>query len=291
MFSLKIIFRQVSLSDTDMKTLKFLVAVIRKYKTSSDNATKEGYRRLLGELLVIISNMKHLYSCDEIEEVILEIQKLFISTPDSQLMVCKPNLAYFMAGVGHVELTDRDESARSCAALELYHMLLKERHWALVHLAVTAFGYFAAHTTFNQLWRFVPQEAALSFDLETGNEAGEERFMEELKAVLEKEMASPSPDEMAMVIKEGQLLKEIVQKNVKCDPEAVLMDVIQPNKKRKFPDGISRGVEVVQSGLKMMVDGLSEWQHESSEVRETFLTHFGRLEDEIARLATFAHTS
>ncbi|KAL8491170.1 hypothetical protein ACS0TY_022992 [Phlomoides rotata] len=291
--------QQVSLSDTDMKTLKFLVAVIRKYKSSSDNATKDDYRRLIGELLVLISNMKHLYSCDEIEEVILEIQKLFISTPDSQLLLCKPNLAYFMAGVGHVELTDEKESARSRAALELYHMLLKERHWALVHLAVTAFGYFAAHTSFNQLWRFVPQDAALSFDLEMGNEADEERFMEELKAVLEKEMASltlqVSPDQISMVIKEGRVLKENVHNNLKCDREVVLMDMVdekrQPNKKRKFPDGICRGVEILQSGLKIMVDGLSEWQHESCEVRETFLTHFGRLEDEIARLATLAHTS
>ncbi|KAI3459604.1 hypothetical protein Pfo_016267 [Paulownia fortunei] len=295
---------QVSLSDTDMKTLKFLVAIIRKYKTSSDNAIKDNHRRLLGELLGIISNMKHLYSFDEMEEVILELQNLFISRPalsDSQLFLCKPNLAYFMAGLGHVELADSDDSARSSAAWELYHMLLRERHWAFVHLAITAFGYFAARTSCNQLWRFVPQDAALSFDLRSGNEADEERFMSELKAVLEKEMACPtiqaSPDQLAMLVKEGQVLKEIARNSVKRDPEATLFDMMdidnekQPNKKRKFPDGICRGVELLQSGLKVMVDGLSQWQqnqHDSIEVHEKFLTHFCRLEDVIAHLVSLA---
>ncbi|PIN15536.1 hypothetical protein CDL12_11818 [Handroanthus impetiginosus] len=295
---------QVSLSDTDTKTLKFLVAIIHKYKTSSDNAIKDNCRTLLSELLGIISNMKHLYSFDEMEQVILELQNLFISRPalsDSQLFLCKPNLAYFMAGVGHVELADSDDSARSSGSWELYHMLLRERHWALVHLTITAFGYFAAHTSCNQLWRFVPQDAALSYDLESGNEADEERFMSELKAVLEKEMACPviqaTPDQLTMLVKEGQVLKEIVRKNVKHESEAASCDIMdideekQPNKKRKFPDGICRGVELLQSGLKVMVDGLSQWQqnqHDSTEIHEKFLTHFSRLEDAIAHLVSLA---
>ncbi|KAH6786814.1 hypothetical protein C2S52_006366, partial [Perilla frutescens var. hirtella] len=293
---------QVSVSDTDMKTVKFLIAIIRKYKTSSDNAIKDDYRRLIGELLGIISSIKHLYSSDEMEEVILELQNLFISRPalsDSQLFLCKPNLASFMAGLGHMKLADSDDSARSSAAWELYHMLLRERHWAFVHLAITAFGYFAAHNSCNELWRFLPQDAALSFDLESGNETDQERFMSELKAVLEKDMACPtiqaSTDRIAMLVKEGQVLKEIVRYYVKCDPEVTLCDMMdvenekQPNKKRKFPDGISRGVELLQSGLKIMVDGLSDWQQnqpDSTEVRDKFLTHFCCLEDVITHLAT-----
>lgn len=303
-----IILSQVSLNDTDMKTVKFLITIIRKYKTSSDNAIKDDYRRLLGELLGIISSMKHLYSFDEMEEVILELQNLFISRPslsDSQLFLCKPNLAYFMAGLGHMNLPDSDDSARSSAAWELYHMLFKERHWAFVHLAITAFGYFASHTSCNELWRFVPQDAALCFDLESGNETDQERFMSELKAVLEKDMACPtieaSPSQIAMLIKDGQVLKEIVQDIVKCDPGITLCDMMdvdnekQPNnKKRKFPDGISRGVELLQSGLKIMVDGLSDWQQnqpDSSEVRDKLLSHFCRLDDVITNLARLADSS
>ncbi|XP_057783593.1 uncharacterized protein LOC131001267 [Salvia miltiorrhiza] len=291
---------QVSLSDTDMKTVKFLIAIIRKYKTSSDNAIKDDHRRLLGEVLGIISSMKHLYSFDEMEEVILELQKLFISRPsfsDSQLFLCKPNLAYFMAGLGHMKLADSDDSARSAATWELYHMLLRERHWAFVHLAITAFGYFAAHTSCKELWRFVPQDAALSFDLEAGNETDQERFMSELKAVLEKDMTCPtipaSPDQIALLVREGQVLREIFRDSVKCD----MMDVEnerQPSKKRKFPNEISRGVELLQSGLKIMVDGLSDWQQnqpDSSDVRERFLNHFSCLEDVVAHLARLADSN
>lgn len=298
---------QVSLSDTDMKTVKFLIAIIRKYKTSSDNAIKDNYRKLLGELLGIISNMKHLYSFDEMEEVILELQNLFISKPsssDSQLYLCKPNLASFMAGLGHMKLPDSDDSARSSAAWELYHMLFKERHWAFIHLAITAFGYFASHTSCNDLWRYVPQDAALCFDLESGCETDQDRFMSELKAVLEKDMTCPkieaSSDQIALLVKEGRVLKEIVSESVKCAPMVTSCDMMdvddekQPSKKRKFPDEISRGVELVQSGLKIMVDGLSDWkenQPDSSEVREKFLSHFGCLEDVVAHLARLADSS
>ncbi|KAL2463257.1 hypothetical protein Fot_52913 [Forsythia ovata] len=295
---------QVSLSDTEMKTLKFLLPMIRKYKNSTDNQIKDLYCKLLGELLGIVSHMKHLYSSDEMEGVILELQKLFIlrsEESDGQLFLCKPNLAYFMGGLGHVELADSDDSARSSAAWELYHMLLRERHWAFVHLAITAFGYFAAHTSCNQLWRFVPQDAALSFDLESGNEADEERFMSELKAFLEKEMAclvvKPRSDQLEMLVKEGQMLKELVQNSVKINPESIVCDMMeiddekQFSRKRKFPDGISKGVELLQSGMKVMGDVLSQWQHnqvDSTEVHKTFLTHFSRLENAIADLASLA---
>ncbi|KAL7081323.1 hypothetical protein ACP275_14G032800 [Erythranthe tilingii] len=297
---------QVSLSDTDMKTLKFLVTIVHKYRTSSDNTTKDNLRRLLSELLGIISNMKHLYSFDEMEEVIVELQHLFISKPapsDSQLFLCKPNLASFMAGLGHVELSDSDDSPRSIAAWELYHMLLRERHWAFTHLAVTAFGYFAARTSCNQLWRFVPQDAALSYDLDLADSPHEDRFMSELKLVLEKETACPTIQASPMLVKEGLVLKEIVRSYLKKrDLGAKLFDVMDidedekpnNNKKRKFPDGICRGVELLQSGLKIMGDGLSQWQQnrdESMEVHEKFLNHFSRLEDVIAHLVSLADSS
>ncbi|CAI9771194.1 unnamed protein product [Fraxinus pennsylvanica] len=293
---------QVSLSDTDMKTLKYLVPMIHKYKNSTDDQIKDHYCKLLGELLGIFSHMKHLYSSDDMEGIILELQKLFISRPeesDGQLFWCKPNLAHFMGGLGHMELADSDNCARSSAAWELYHMLLRERHWAFVHLSISAFGYFAAHTSCNQLWRFVPQDAALSFDLESGNEADEERFMSELKAFLEKEIAKPRFHQLEMLVKEGQMLKEIVQINAKINPESIACDMMEIDdekhfsRKRKFPDGISKGVELLQSGLKVMGDVLSQWQHnqvDSTEVHKTFLTHFSRLEDAIADLVSLANS-
>jgi hypothetical protein len=291
--------------EIDAKTLKFLVTISHNYRNSMDQLTKEHYRKLLSETLGIISSMKHLYAADEMEEVILELENLFISGPtasDTQLYQCKPNLALFMAGLGHMEITESDKSAKCCAVWELYHMLLREQHWALIHLAITAFGYFAARTSCNQLWRFVPQTAALSFDLVSGNEANVERFMSELKAFLEKEMAiltiTPSSDQLGLLAREGLMLKQTVRKISEIDVEAVgvgcqSMEIDEENpsnKKRKLPDGISEGVELLQSGLKVIGDGLSRWQqnHDANELHDKFLTHISHLEDAIAQLVGLA---
>lgn len=174
-----------------MKTLKLLVAVINKYR-DSEGKVKDNYRELLSETLGIISFMKHLYESDEMDEIIIELKNLFISgqtVSDDRLSRCKPNLAVFMAGFSDIELTEDDDSSKSVAVWELYNMLLRERHWALVHLTLKSFGYFAGRTNCNQLWRFVPQDAALSFDIDTGKEANADRFMSELKRFLEKETA------------------------------------------------------------------------------------------------------
>ncbi|CDO99399.1 unnamed protein product [Coffea canephora] len=301
--SATLLSQQVSISDPEMKTLKFLVAIIDKYRKCNDSKLKEIYCRLLTEVLTITSNMKHLYSCDEIEGVILELRNLFIPRPalsaeDSLLFQCKPNLANFMAGLGHVELAESDDNARTSAVWELYHMLLREQHWAFIHLALTAFGYFAARTPCVQLWRFVPQDAALSFDLESGNEADEDRFMAELKGFLDKESASiltkPTPDHTGMLLKEGLKLKEMLNKNLAINEEAAIGDDAMEvdehnhgNKKRKFPDEIGKGVELLQSGLKVMGDGLSHWQHNQTglnEIHDKILTHFSRLEDVVSHL-------
>ncbi|KAL6971142.1 hypothetical protein U1Q18_030822 [Sarracenia purpurea var. burkii] len=239
------------------------------------------------------------------EEVILEFQNLFISGPavsDRQLYECKPNLATFMAGLAHTELAENDNDAKSSAIWELYHMLLREQHWAFIHLAMAAFGYFAAHTSCNQLWRFVPQNAALSFDLESGKEANGERFLTELKVFLEKETAlltmTPSTDQLRMLVKEGRMLKEMVQKHQKidmgtreCETVEVNLENYQAKKRRKLPDGIRQGVELLQSGLKVIGDGLPQLQQnhfECADLHDKFMTQFLCLEEAIGQLVGLA---
>uniref|UniRef100_A0A2P2Q2M3 Uncharacterized protein n=1 Tax=Rhizophora mucronata TaxID=61149 RepID=A0A2P2Q2M3_RHIMU len=293
--------QQISISDVDIKTLKFLVAIIHKFRKSVDEQLRDHYHKLISETLAIISNVRNLYESDEMEEVILELKNLFISgsaASDTQLCLCKPYLALFMGGLGDMKMSENNDCAKSSAVWELYHMLFRERHWALVHLAIATFGYFAARTSCNQLWRFVPHDAALSYDLISGNEASEERFMSELKAFLEKEMAltsiTPSSEQLELLVKEGMLLKKMIQKiesvNVETlDSESMEIDVEnQSNKRRKLPDGIGKGMELLQSGLKVIGDGLSQWQQnnlESSELHEKLLAHFSRLEDAVGHLA------
>ncbi|XP_024021684.1 uncharacterized protein LOC21391650 [Morus notabilis] len=291
----------INSSEIDVKTLRFLVSIIHSCRDSMDKLMKDQYLKLLSETLGIISNMKHLYASDEIEEVIFELENLFISGPaasDNELYKCKPNLALFMAGIAHVQLAETDKNSKFSAACELYHMMLRERHWALIHLALTAFGYFSARTTCDELWRFVPQNAALSYDILSGSEANEERFMSVFKTFLDEEIAlditASNSEELGMVAKEGRVLKEIFQKIMEIDVEKQSIEVDeekQDSKKRKLPDGISEGMELLQSGLKVIVNGLSQWQQnqpESTELQHKFKTHCSRLEDEITRLVGLA---
>lgn len=255
---------------------------------------KDQCLRLFGEILRIISYFEHLYKSNDIEQAILQIENIFISEPPALMYKCKPHLAHFMAGFIHIEISGSDDDAKSCAAWELYHLLLKERHWAFIHLAITAFVYFATSTECNQLWRFVPQDAALSYDIVSGVEANKQRFMLELKAFLNKEIAlltvAPNPEQLELLGREGLMLKSIVHKisvtakeKEGCESMEV-DDKNQSNKKRKLPDGISRGVELLKSGLKIISDGLSQWQLNQLEINELhnkYLTQFSQLEDVI----------
>ncbi|XVF38081.1 hypothetical protein REPUB_Repub20aG0067100 [Reevesia pubescens] len=140
---------QVTITDIDMKTLKFLVAIVCGYRNSVDNLKKEVFCKRLSRTLGIISNLSHLYASEEMEDVILELHNLFVSGPaasDTLLYLCKPGLALFMAGLSNMGMSESDNCAKSTVMWELYHMLLRERHWAFVHLSIAAFGYFAART-------------------------------------------------------------------------------------------------------------------------------------------------
>ncbi|CAN6677557.1 unnamed protein product [Malus baccata var. baccata] len=311
-FALSASLHQISLSNNDMKTLKLLVSIIHNYKVSSDKLMKDHYCKLLSETFVIISKMKHLYASDKMVKVIYELENLFISGPvatDTQLYECKPNLALFMAGLAHMEINETNESAKLSSLCELYHMLLREHHWAFVHLAITAFGYFSARTGCNELWRSVKENAALSYDLDSGNEATVERFMSEFKIYLEKETAlltvTPCSDQLRLLAREGLTLKEMFQKisdaiveasesenmEINCEKQTEINGGKQTNKERKLPDGIRKGMELLESGMKVIVDGLSQWQQiqfGSDELHDKFLKNFSRLEDEIAHLVGLA---
>ncbi|KAI9080635.1 hypothetical protein K1719_037392 [Acacia pycnantha] len=302
---------QTSIPDIDARTLKFFVSVTHNLKGSEEEVIKDHYITLLGEVLQIISNLRHLYSSNGIEEAILEIENTFVSGPtasDGCLYKCKPHLAQFMAGLVHTELSETDDDdSKNCAILNLFHMLLKEKHWAFIHLALTAFGYFAMHTQYKKLWRFVPPDAALSYDIASGAESDQDRFTEEVKAFLNKEMAllsiTPNTEQLELLAREGLVLKQMVHKipkiaeveEVKCESMEVDDDDhnnnCSNNKKRKLGDGIIKGVELLKSGLKIIGDGLSQWnQNElgNNELHVNFLTQFSQLENVVTQFEELA---
>ena len=71
-------------------------------------------------------------------------------------------------------------------------------------------------------------------------------------------------------------------------------DKNQSNKKRKLPDGISRGVELLKRGLKIIGDGLSQWQlnqYETKELHVKYMTQFSLLEDVITHFEELVGSS
>ncbi|AAB80635.1 Contains similarity to Chlamydia outer membrane protein (gb/X53512) [Arabidopsis thaliana] len=292
---------KMSISEIDAKTLNFVVALIQKYRNSKDETTKERYSEILSETLSIISRSEQLYTCQEMDNVITELQKLFNSETNhhhNHLRKSKPNLALFLSGLSKYEMSETKKCPKSIAVWELYHMLLRKRHWALVHHAVTAFGYFCARTSCNQLWRFVPEDAALAFDIASGKEAKTERFMSELKMFLEKEQAllsiTPSEEELELLSKEGTEVKATVQKLLEGRSQRSMEVEKRPNKKRKLPEGICRGMELLQNGVKRINEGLNELrsdENESEEFQKSLSNQFSCLEDLVSHLLSLTAAS
>jgi hypothetical protein len=290
-----------------------LVSISSNYKSTVDKEIKDHSLRLFGEILVIVSYLEQLYISNDIEQAIMEIENIFITEPPVIMYKCKPHLAQFLTGLVHMKFLESEAcDAKSRAAWELFHLILTERHWAFAHLAIAAFGRFAAGTKCTQLWRFLPQDAALSYDVVSGTEATKEGIMAELKAFFNKQNAlltvAPSPEQLELLQREGLILKQMIhnisvnaEQREECESMEVddkiqsnsmeVDDMNQTNRKRKLPDGISKGVELLKSGLKIISDGLSEWQLnqlETNELHIKYSTQFSQLEDAITHFEELA---
>ncbi|KAF2619797.1 hypothetical protein F2Q68_00038296 [Brassica cretica] len=159
---------KTSMPEIDSKTLIFAIALVQKLRNSKDEMRRDRYTEILSETLSIISRSEQLYTCQDMDIVITELHRLFISETDNRnhhhhLHKSEPSLALLLSGLVNYEMPETETSPKSQAVWELYHLLLRKRHWALVHHTVTAFGYFCARTSCSQLWRFVPEDAALAF--------------------------------------------------------------------------------------------------------------------------------
>ncbi|WOL07448.1 hypothetical protein Cni_G16189 [Canna indica] len=276
------------------QVLNFAILVIHGYK-SATKVDKEIFAKLLNATLVIISNMRDLYGSAELEKLITELHTLLVQCPtdvDDVLHQCKPSIASFMASLSHMEITEGEGQTLCSAIWDLFHMLLRERHWAIVHLAVVAFGYFVARTSCAQLWRFVPHDATLSFDAMTGTEPNEDRFMSELKCVLDKEVALDviTPlKEQSLLMQEGMVLRKQAKLlhfnlQVSSSKQFVINDKNTANrKKRKLLDRICEGMELLQNGLKVMNSALA--QSDAADLKVKFSSHILCIEDVISHLA------
>ncbi|KAF9607649.1 hypothetical protein IFM89_037882 [Coptis chinensis] len=121
------------------------------------------------------------------------------------------------------------------------------------------------HTLFSM--RSVPTDAQLN-QCKPGGEANEDISMSELKAFLEKEVALhevvPCTEQLAFLVSEALILKELVKKSLAINPEDSVSDTMeidgenQVNKKKKrFLMKLVKEYHWLQSGLKIMGTGVS----------------------------------
>ncbi|GJN30281.1 hypothetical protein PR202_gb18574 [Eleusine coracana subsp. coracana] len=191
-------------------------------------------------------------------------------------------------------MLDIISNTRHLSMWDLYHSLLKERHWPLIHLAMDSFGYFAARTSFTQLWKFVPGDAALSYNASTGTSIDENGFMLELRAYLQKEVALhtdrwSAEEQICFLVSEGRALKKLVEAYSEIpvvEPEKAVITTDVGTKKRKMPDGICEGMVLLQNGLKVMRTAFDE--AEFAVLKDQFAAHLSRLEETVSQIASLS---
>ncbi|CAD6209529.1 unnamed protein product [Miscanthus lutarioriparius] len=278
---------------------KFTISLIKMYRTAPDSST-DNLAKHISSMLVIISNTRHLCAFSEMEQLTLQLRTLFLSTSDKSnavLSQCKPSMTSFMSTLGHLNITEDDANELCSAICDLYHLLLKERHWALMHLSMDSFGYFAARTSFTQLWRSVPGDAALSYNASTGTSIDENGFMLGLRAYLQKEVSLHtdkwSEEQIRLLVSEGRALKKLVEAYceipVVSEPEKAPIAKDASTKKRKMPDGICEGMAMLQNGLKVMhLDQTAFDEADFAELKHRFAAHLSRLEDAVSQFASLS---
>ncbi|KAL6645517.1 hypothetical protein ACP70R_017125 [Stipagrostis hirtigluma subsp. patula] len=276
---------------------KFTISLINMFGSAHDRI-RDHLAKHISSMLDIISNMRHLCSFSDMEKLTLELHHLFLSTSDSSSAVlsqCKPSMASFMAILGHLNVTEDDANVLCSAMGDLFHFMLRERHWAFMHLAMGSFGYFAARTSFTELWKFVPGDAALSYNAITGMVIDENGFMLELRDFLQKEASlhansSWSEQQICFLLSEGRALKKLVEAYSETpvvsetEKPAISKDV--GTKKRKMPDGVCEGMVLLQNGLKAMRSAFNE--ADFAELRDRFAAHLSRLEDAVSQIASLS---
>ncbi|XP_059065966.1 uncharacterized protein LOC131061428 isoform X2 [Cryptomeria japonica] len=299
------------------KVPKLAVALIKSYKLAKERSQRHYYSNLLSYTLEVMSYVnRRLGSCD-IKDVLTTLDGLFIngdSISDEAQIEFKPALALFLASLSSMEIPEDEGNAASKAMWKLYHLILRERHWAGVHLGLASFGYYAARTPCKELWRFVPLDAALSFDIKSGKESNVEQFMSELKYFLEKEGAlnslSVCEEEKNFLRREGMLQNKIIRNywlniEISCGEqkqneqgfESQEMEIDANNsgkEESEFSMSIQQGMSLLQKGLSLLHANSAKWQDEerfNSEQRDKLAGHLFSLADIIKEVGSTFHSS
>lgn len=170
-------------------------------------------------LRLLIACHQHLPS-DQLWAVLPPILASFRSAARSGSVVpprLQPALADLLAALAGVPMPEPGPELQ--ALVELYHALLRERHWALAHVALSSFSHFAAASPYTDLWRLVPTDAVAGrFEGRLAGDAlsdsGQELdgFMRALQAFLERSVGDEFDPvglaERAALLEDGKALAD-----------------------------------------------------------------------------------
>ncbi|KAL3685896.1 hypothetical protein R1sor_003918 [Riccia sorocarpa] len=168
---------------------------------------------VLSHGLLLIPHVQHLLKPSSVEKLLPKLLECcsFMSQ-NSRSKELKQSLPVFLASLSETTMTE-DEGNPSVRALwGLYTLVLKEKHWALAHVGLASFSHFAARTSFQDLWRFVPEDAPVARN--TGSDdSTKDAFLSALRSFIEKEMAQrsliPSEEELKILGNEAAHLCKI----------------------------------------------------------------------------------
>ncbi|XP_024530174.1 uncharacterized protein LOC9659504 isoform X1 [Selaginella moellendorffii] len=178
--------------DVSNKISKLLLSIIDKAAVGSP---------LLSKAVLGLARLKAVFSDSDIENAVITLKDK-LSSHHEQLEdrpELKIHLPELLTSLADITFQEEEPDSQIQAIWKLYHLALAEKHWALVHAGLTSFSEFAATTSCNDLWRFLPADAALSFD-SSGDTVMEDGFMAAVRLFLEK-----ATDRTALSMSDGDL--------------------------------------------------------------------------------------
>ncbi|CAM6127138.1 unnamed protein product [Calypogeia fissa] len=198
--------RGESIEDKYLEEIKQIVRHLISSYTLDHNYSRMLHNEgVIAPTLELIPHVLHLLDPTILEELLPRLLEVCLTTPgSSSSKELKQSLPEFLANLSAPE----DESNPAMKALwGLYHLALRQKPWALMHMGLQSFAHFAAHTSCQELWRFVPQDAAI---VSNGN--GDDDFMTSLKVFIEKECAllslTSTGEELRMLRTESNLQQQ-----------------------------------------------------------------------------------
>lgn len=143
---------------------------------------------VIGPTLELVRHVRHLLDPGSFQALLPRLFECCQTTPDSaQSRELKRSLPEFLSSLSDAAIEEDENNPAVKALWDLYNYLLREQQpWALVHSSLQSFANFAAHTSCQELWQFVPPDAAVVVLTGAGEEDG---FMMALQGFIEKQCA------------------------------------------------------------------------------------------------------